>query len=64
MANAPPAGSAPRKAAKLLARPVWDEALLGDIATVMSDASICGLGHAAANPMLSAFSRFRAEIGS
>ena len=52
------------KAAKLLARPVWDEALLGDIATVMSDASICGLGHAAANPMLSAFSRFRAEIGS
>ena len=52
------------KAAKLLARPVWDEALLGDIATAMSDASICGLGHAAANPMLSAFSRFRSEIGS
>lgn len=52
------------KAAKLLMRPVWDEALLGDLAAAMADASICGLGYAAANPMLSAFRRFRDEIGA
>jgi formate dehydrogenase len=29
----------------------WNTALLGDLAQVMSDASICGLGQAASNPV-------------
>jgi formate dehydrogenase len=37
------------KSVELLARPQWDAALLGDLAQVMRDASICGLGQAAPN---------------
>ncbi|WP_041042046.1 NADH-ubiquinone oxidoreductase-F iron-sulfur binding region domain-containing protein [Paramagnetospirillum magnetotacticum] len=37
------------KAADLLASPRWDEDLLNDLAQVMRDASICGLGQAAPN---------------
>ena len=29
----------------------WDQALLSDLAQVMADASICGLGQAAPNPL-------------
>jgi formate dehydrogenase len=29
----------------------WDRTLLGDLAEVMGDASICGLGQAAMNPI-------------
>lgn len=47
------------KAVELMARPVWDEALLRDLAQVMRDASICGLGQAAPNPLLSVLERFR-----
>lgn len=39
------------KAAQLMAAPVWDAATLNDLGTVMVDASICGLGQAAPNPM-------------
>ncbi|MCB1959366.1 MAG: NAD(P)H-dependent oxidoreductase subunit E [Rhodocyclaceae bacterium] len=39
------------KAAELMAQPVWDAALLGELAATMRDASICGLGQAAPNPM-------------
>jgi formate dehydrogenase len=37
------------KAAQLMAAPRWDHATLGDLSTVMIDASICGLGQAAPN---------------
>ncbi len=37
------------KSVDLLARPAWDRDLLGDLASVMRDASICGLGQAAPN---------------
>ena len=37
------------KAAKLMEAPVWDQATLEDLCTVMADASICGLGQAAPN---------------
>ncbi len=37
------------KSVDLLARPDWDHALLNDLAQVMRDASICGLGQAAPN---------------
>ncbi|MCW0233619.1 MAG: NAD(P)H-dependent oxidoreductase subunit E [Ferrovibrio sp.] len=47
------------KAATLMAQPKWDEPLLRDLAQVMRDASICGLGQAAPNPLLSVLERFR-----
>ena len=39
------------KAALLMAAPVWDQDTLDDLAQVMGDASICGLGQAAPNPI-------------
>ena len=39
------------KAAKLIQAPAWDSATLNDLALVMADASICGLGQAAPNPI-------------
>jgi NADH:ubiquinone oxidoreductase subunit F (NADH-binding)/NADH:ubiquinone oxidoreductase subunit E len=39
------------KAEHLMAQPKWDLALLADLSLVMRDASICGLGQAAPNPM-------------
>ena len=39
------------KAAALMEKPQWDLALLADLSSVMRDASICGLGQAAPNPM-------------
>lgn len=39
------------KAAALMAAPQWDANLLDDLAQVMADASICGLGQAAPNPI-------------
>ncbi len=50
------------KAVKLLERPVWDEALLQELGRAMAEASICGLGQAAANPIKSVLAHFRAEI--
>jgi formate dehydrogenase len=39
------------KAAALIARPKWDVPLLNELSAVMRDASICGLGQAAPNPV-------------
>jgi|CXWL01.1.fsa_nt_gi formate dehydrogenase len=39
------------KAAALIEQPQWDLDLLADLSTVMRDASICGLGQAAPNPV-------------
>ncbi|NMM87692.1 NADH-quinone oxidoreductase subunit F [Rhodococcus sp. SRB_17] len=39
------------KAATLMAAPSWDHATLEDLNQVMADASICGLGQAAPNPV-------------
>jgi formate dehydrogenase beta subunit len=39
------------KAVRLMERPVWDTALLDELGRAMTDASICGLGQAAANPL-------------
>ncbi len=50
------------KAVALLERPQWDRELLADLATVMTDASICGLGQAAANPFLCAMKYFPGEF--
>ncbi len=50
------------RAAALMSEPEWDVPLLIDLAQVMRDASICGLGQAAPNPLLSALRHFPAEF--
>lgn len=50
------------KAVKLMERPKWDEALLNELSGAMTDASICGLGQAASNPLKSALKHFRADL--
>jgi formate dehydrogenase beta subunit len=50
------------KAANLMQAKVWDKATLDDLSTVMVDASICGLGQAAPNPLLSVFKYFPQEV--
>ncbi|WP_207478763.1 NAD(P)H-dependent oxidoreductase subunit E [Arenibaculum pallidiluteum] len=50
------------KAVDLLSRPDWDVELLGELAAVMTDASICGLGQAAMNPVLSILRHFPKEV--
>jgi formate dehydrogenase len=57
-----PCRAGTEKAVKLMDRPRWDDALLQELSTVMRDASICGLGQAAANPMLSVLKYFRDEV--
>ncbi|NMG54436.1 NAD(P)H-dependent oxidoreductase subunit E [Aromatoleum aromaticum] len=51
------------KAAELMKQPAWDAALLTELGTVMMDASICGLGQAAPNPMQSVLRFFPHEVG-
>ncbi len=50
------------KAAVLIARPKWDLPLLAELSTVMRDASICGLGQAAPNPIDSVVKYFPHEL--
>jgi formate dehydrogenase len=50
------------KAAHLMAAPAWDEATLEDLCVVMADASICGLGQAAPNPIACVRKHFGHEI--
>jgi formate dehydrogenase len=50
------------KAEGLMALPVWDAALLEDLAVAMADASICGLGQAAINPFRSVVKYFPQEL--
>ena len=50
------------KAAHLMAHGPWDPALLDELAALMRDASICGLGQAAPNPLLSVLKYFPEEL--
>ncbi len=50
------------KAVKLMAKGPWNEALLTELSGAMRDASICGLGQAASNPLVSVFKYFREEL--
>lgn len=50
------------KSAELLKAPKWDSALLKELAQVMMDASICGLGQAAPNPILCVLKYFPHEV--
>jgi NADH:ubiquinone oxidoreductase subunit F (NADH-binding)/NADH:ubiquinone oxidoreductase subunit E len=50
------------KAAKLMQAKTWDQETLEDLATVMVDASICGLGQAAPNPIRCIHKYFPQEV--
>src|SRR4051812_3850538 len=50
------------KAVMLMSQPRWDETLLNDLTRVMSDASICGLGQAAMNPVKQVLKHFPEDL--
>ena len=50
------------KAAQLMANGPWDAALLDELSALMRDASICGLGQAAPNPLLCVLKYFPEEL--
>ena len=50
------------KAAVLMQQPVWNRALLDELSQAMRDASICGLGQAASNPLTSVIKYFPDEF--
>ena len=51
------------KAAQLMANGPWDAALLDELSALMRDASICGLGQAAPNPLVCVLKYFPDELG-
>jgi formate dehydrogenase len=50
------------KTLKLIAEKKWDQPLLKELSSAMMDASICGLGQAAPNPVLSVMKYFPNEV--
>jgi len=52
------------KAVMLMNEPRWDEDLLTELTRVMTDASICGLGQAAMNPVKMVVKHFRGDLTS
>ncbi|MGE0349622.1 NADH-ubiquinone oxidoreductase-F iron-sulfur binding region domain-containing protein [Hydrogenophaga sp.] len=52
------------KAVQLMQAPVWDAPLLAELSQVMRDASICGLGQAAPNPVDSVLRFFPKEVSA
>ncbi|MFT5174582.1 MAG: NADH:ubiquinone oxidoreductase subunit F (NADH-binding)/NADH:ubiquinone oxidoreductase subunit E [Gammaproteobacteria bacterium] len=50
------------KAVKLMAREQWDQPLLEELSRTMADASICGLGQAASNPLKCVMKYFPEDI--
>ena len=57
-----PCRAGTEKAVKLMTMPHWNEALLDELTRVMSDASICGLGQAAMNPVTQVLKHFREDL--
>ena len=56
-----PCRAGTEKAVKLMAESTWDRPLLEELSGVMMDASICGLGQAAPNPLLTVLRYFPDE---
>jgi formate dehydrogenase len=50
------------KAVKLMSAERWDEPLLHELSRTMADASICGLGQAASNPLKCVLQHFSEDI--
>jgi formate dehydrogenase len=57
-----PCRNGTEKAVALMQRQSWDLPALQDLAAVMADASICGLGQAAPNPLLSVLKFFPEDL--
>ena len=57
-----PCRNGTEKAVKLMSAKVWDKDLLTDLSQVMRDASICGLGQAASNPLTSVIKFFPEDL--
>ena len=57
-----PCRAGTEKAVKLMEEKYWDQALLEELARAMEDASICGLGQAAPNPLRCAIKYFPGEF--
>ncbi len=57
-----PCRNGTEKALKLMNESSWDVDLLKELSSAMMDASICGLGQAAPNPMLSVIKHFPEEV--
>jgi formate dehydrogenase beta subunit len=57
-----PCRAGTEKAVKLMAQGPWNPALLTELSTAMRDASICGLGQAAPNPLLCVLKYFPEEL--
>jgi NADH:ubiquinone oxidoreductase subunit F (NADH-binding)/NADH:ubiquinone oxidoreductase subunit E len=51
-----------QKAALLMEKPVWNSELLEELSQAMRDASICGLGQAASNPLTTVIKYFPGEF--
>ena len=50
------------KAVMLMREPRWDQPLLAELSQAMADASICGLGQAAPNPIACVVKYFPQEL--
>ncbi len=59
-----PCRSGTTKAVQLMQAPAWDRERLGELSMVMRDASICGLGQAAPNPVDSVLRFFPHEVSA
>jgi formate dehydrogenase beta subunit len=57
-----PCRAGTEKAVLLMQQPVWNQELLGQLSQAMRDASICGLGQAASNPLTSVIKYFPDEF--
>lgn len=57
-----PCRNGTEKAVKMMCKDTWDTEALGDLAQVMLDASICGLGQAAPNPLNSVLKYFAEDL--
>jgi formate dehydrogenase len=59
-----PCRNGTEKAVMLMSQPAWDEPLLEALTQVMTDASICGLGQAAMNPVKQVMKHFRHDFAT
>jgi formate dehydrogenase len=50
------------KAVKLMSGGAWNQPLLNELSSAMMDASICGLGQAAPNPILTVMKYFPEDV--
>lgn len=57
-----PCRAGTEKAAALMTGDDWDQPLLNELSDAMRDASICGLGQAASNPLISVMTHFPDDL--